>query len=176
MLGEEELESELISTTYFSSLTYQFQFMLDGHPCPGTPTVADIDGNTYGTVWMDNQCWMRENLRTTKYADGNAISYGNGSSTTVGHWYYPNNNAVNKPTYGLLYNWKAVRRNSGASAENPSGVQGICPDGWHVPSDAEWKQMERYVGMNQSDAEGTGFRGDIAAQLCGDQGDDCQEA
>ena len=170
VLGEEELESELISTTYFSSQTYQFQFMLDGHPCPGTPTVADIDGNTYGTVWMDNQCWMRENLRTTKYADGNAISFGNGSSTTVGHWYYPNNSAANKTTYGLLYNWKAVRRNSGASAENPSGVQGICPDGWHVPSDAEWKQMERYVGMNQSDAEGTGFRGDIAAQLCGDAG------
>ena len=170
VLGEEELESELISTTYFSSQTYQFQFMLDGHPCPVTPTVTDIDGNTYGTVWMDNQCWMRENLRTTKYADGNAISYGNGSSTTVGHWYYPNNSAANKLTYGLLYNWKAVRRNSGASAENPSGVQGICPDGWHVPSDAEWKQMERYVGMSQSDAEGTGFRGVIAAQLCGDAG------
>ncbi len=170
VLGDEEVESETISSVNFSSQTYVFQFMLDGHPCPGTPTLTDIDGNTYGTVWMDGQCWMRENLRTTKYADGNAIAYGTGSSATVAHWYYPNNLAANKTTYGLLYNWKAVRRNSGASAENPSGVQGICPDGWHVPSDAEWKQMERYLGMNQYDAEHTGFRGDIAALLCGNTG------
>ncbi len=170
VLGDEEVESETISSVHFSSQTYVFQFMLDGHPCPGTPTLTDIDGNTYGTVWMDGQCWMRENLRTTKYADGSAISYGTGSSATVVHWYYPDNSAANKLTYGLLYNWKAVRRNSGASAENPSGVQGICPDGWHVPSDAEWKQMERYLGMNQYDAESTGFRGDIAAQLCGNTG------
>ena len=170
VLGDEEVESETISSVSFSSQTYTLQFMLDGHPCPGTPTLTDADGNTYGTVWLDGQCWMRENLRTTKYADATSISYGTGSSATVAHWYYPNNSAANKLTYGLLYNWKAVRRNSGASAENPSGVQGICPDGWHVPSDAEWKQMERYLGMNQYDADRTGFRGEIAAQLCGNTG------
>ena len=54
-------------------------------------------------------------------------------------------------TYGLLYNWKAVMRNSSSSSANPSGVQGICPNGWHVPSDAEWKQMEMAVGMSQSE-------------------------
>ena len=46
-----------------------------------------------------------------------------------------------------------------ASSSNPSGVQGICPTGWHVPSDDEWKQLEMYLGMSQSDADNTTWRG-----------------
>ena len=52
---------------------------------------------------------------------------------------------LKKATYGLLYNWKAVTRNSSSSSSNPSNVQGICPTGWHVPSDAEWTQLTNYV-------------------------------
>ena len=48
---------------------------------------------------------------------------------------------------------------AGSSSTNPSGVQGVCPDGWHLPSDAEWKQLEMFLGMSQSDADGTGWRG-----------------
>ncbi len=112
-------------------------------PCPGT--INDVDGNTYNTVGIGAQCWMKENLKTTKYADGTSISQGSDASTTVGYWYYPNNNSSNKATYGLLYNWKAVMRSSSSSSANPSGVQGICPTGWHVPSDAEWTQLTDYV-------------------------------
>lgn len=54
--------------------------------------------------------------------------------------------AANKPNYGLLYNWPAAVREGMGSATNPSGVQGICPDGWHVPSDAEWTQLTSYCG------------------------------
>ena len=89
---------------------------------------------------------MKENLRTTKYADGTMIAEGKTSaSTTTGYWYYPNNNADNKSSFGLLYNWKAVMRNESSSSEAPSGVQGICPNGWHVPSYREWFQLETYL-------------------------------
>ncbi len=118
---------------------------VDAQPCPGTPTVTDVDGNVYNTVQIGGQCWMRENLRTTKYADGTSISQGNSSSYSMSYWSYPNNDASNKETYGLLYNWKAAMRNDTSSDATPSGVQGICPIGWHVPSDAEWKILADYV-------------------------------
>ncbi|MBQ9436438.1 MAG: T9SS type A sorting domain-containing protein [Bacteroidales bacterium] len=121
---------------------------LGGVPCAGTPTVTDRDGNTYKTIQIGEQCWMKENLRTTKYADGTPITQGNNTSasTTVAYWYYPNNNANNKSSFGLLYNWKAVMRNASSSSQNPSGVQGICPNGWHVPSYQEWFQFMGYMG------------------------------
>lgn len=117
----------------------------DGELCPGTPTVTDVDGNTYNTVKIGEQCWMAENLRTTKYADNSLIYQGSGNSTTMGYWYYPNGNPSNKQTYGLLYNWKAVMHGATSSNSIPSGVQGICPSGWHVPSDAEWYQLTNYL-------------------------------
>ena len=113
------------------------------NPCPSTLT--DYDGNIYNTVQIGQQCWMKENLRTTKYADGTSIALGSIPSTTIAYRYYPDNNSSNVNTYGYLYNWKAVMRNSSSSDANPSGVQGICPTGWHVPSDEEWKQLTNYV-------------------------------
>ena len=109
--------------------------------CLGLATVTDYDLNVYNTVQIGNQCWMRENLRSTHYADGTAIASGTTSSATTAY-YYPLQGDF---TYGYLYNWKAVMRSSSSSQSNPSGVQGICPNGWHVPSDAEWDELETYV-------------------------------
>lgn len=109
-------------------------------------TVTDYDGNTYCTVQIGRQCWMAENLRTKSYADGTSIPKGSSESETTAYWCYPDGNSGNASQYGLLYNWKAVMRNASSSSSNPSGVQGICPKGWHVPSDAEWTQLENYVG------------------------------
>ena len=117
----------------------------DGQPCPNAATLTDIDGNIYNTVQIGQQCWMKENLRTTKYADNTDIAQGSSPSTTIAYWYYPNNDASNKPTRGLLYNWPAVMHGAYSSSSNPSNVQGICPTGWHVPSDAEWTQLTDYV-------------------------------
>ena len=114
-------------------------------PCPGVATVTDYDNNTYNTVQIGSQCWMKENLRTTKYADGTAIAKGTSTSTTKAYRYYPNNDSSNVSTYGYLYNWPAVMYNSASSSAYPSGVQGICPTGWHVPSDAEWTQLTTYI-------------------------------
>ena len=121
----------------------------DGQPCPGIAVVTDVDGNAYNTVQLGQQCWMKENLRTTKYADGTSISTSSNISFDIPYWYYPNNNSLNKLTYGLMYNWKALMRNSTSSNSVPSGVQGICPTGWHVPSNAEWTQLTDHV-KNQS--------------------------
>ena len=117
----------------------------DGMPCIGTPTLVDRDDNVYNTVELGEQCWMRENLRTTKYADGVSIPQGVGGSS-IAAWSYPNSASSNMNTYGLLYNYAAVMRNDSPSNNNPSGVQGICPVGWHVPSDAEWVQLINYLG------------------------------
>ena len=103
---------------------------------------------------IGNQCWMKENLRTTHFANGDSISMG---STVYGDfyssasdivYYAPNDSLSNVPAYGLLYNWKTathggVPENSNA---NPSGVQGVCPAGWHLPSTSEAGQLQQYIG------------------------------
>jgi uncharacterized protein (TIGR02145 family) len=81
---------------------------------------------------------MKENLRTTKYADGTTIAQGSSTSSSTRYYY----NLGNAPSYGYLYNWPAVKGPASVSANN----QGVCPDGWHVPSDAEWTQLTEYVG------------------------------
>ena len=135
-----------VGTAYGNEISFITELSpSDGQPCPGTETLTDCDGNTYSTVWIGSQCWMKENLRTTKYADNTSIMQGYEYSSTMAYWYYPNNNSSYKPTYGLLYNWRAVMRSSSSSNANPSGVQGICPTGWHVPSDGEWAQLTDYV-------------------------------
>ncbi len=109
----------------------------------GDLAINDYDGNTYGTVQIGDQCWMRENLRTTHFPNGivipNGIYYNNSSSS-----YYRNSN-VDIETYGLFYNWTAAMNGASSSNSNPSGVQGVCPDGWHIPSTAEWEQLKNYL-------------------------------
>ena len=104
--------------------------------------VADIDGNIYDAVRIGDQVWMAENLRTTKYADGTAIEEGTYTSYDTPLRY---TSSTDVTVYGYLYNWPAVMHGSNSSTDNPSGVQGICPNGWHVPSDAEWTQLTNYV-------------------------------
>lgn len=115
----------------------------DGKPCPGTATVKDYDGNTYETVQIGQQCWMKENLHTTHYADGSIIAQGGETkSQTKAYWNY---NGIDD----LVYNWAAVMHGADPTSKNPSGVQGICPSGWHVPSDAEWSQLINYVDSQE---------------------------
>ncbi|MCH7658220.1 MAG: fibrobacter succinogenes major paralogous domain-containing protein [Bacteroidetes bacterium] len=137
-------------------------------------TVTDYDGNTYNTVQIGNQVWMAENLKVTHYPDGTAIQLVEDNSawdalgyTDKAYCYY-DNSSTNGDTYGALYTWAASMNGAGSSDANPSGVQGVCPDGWHLPSDAEWKQLEMFLGMSQSEADDTGYRGtDEGSQLAG---------
>ena len=115
-------------------------------PGCGLTPVTDYDGNVYNVLQFGIQCWMKENLRTTHYADGTAIEHAvSESSDSVAYYYYPDNRYYNQTTYGLLYNWPALMNGADFSNSYPSGVQGICPNGWHVPSAAEWEQFRNYV-------------------------------
>ncbi len=113
---------------------------------------TDMDNNVYTSMQIGEQIWMKENLRTTSYNDGSSIP----NITNISQWrslttgaysWYQNNETANKEPYGALYNWYAV--NTGK----------LCPTGWHVPSDAEWKQLEMHLGMSQATADQTQWRG-----------------
>ena len=118
----------------------------DGQPCQNTPTVTDYDGNTYTTVKVGCQCWLKENLRTTHYADGTEIPMGGdvASNTDPEYWNHPECN-LGLQERGYLYNWIAVMKNEPELGEVDTLVQGICPDGWHVPSVADWYRMTDYL-------------------------------
>lgn len=130
-------------------------------PAPPTPalTVTDVDGNTYTTVTIGSQVWMAENLRTTRYRDGTAIPNVTDNAVwpqlTTAAWCYYENNVANDASYGKLYN--------GYAAADPN----ICPEGWHLPSDAEWQQLEAFLGMPPDSLGQTGWRG--AAENIGGQ-------
>ncbi|MBR5983708.1 MAG: hypothetical protein IK025_08335 [Bacteroidales bacterium] len=103
--------------------------------------VDERDGNHYGAIKIGSQIWMTENLRY----EGN-IPLGSETSYTTAYRYYPDNNSSNVATYGYLYNWPAAMNGASSSSANPSGVQGICPNGWHLPSKAEWSQLTTVLG------------------------------
>ena len=111
----------------------------------GQLRVEDPDGNFYGTVQIGTQCWMKENLRTTHYADGEEITLSTATTNANPSYFYPGGNPANVANFGLLYNWAAAMHGASASAAIPSGVQGVCPDGWHLPSSAEFNALMTYV-------------------------------
>ena len=131
--------------------------------------VTDIDGNVYDAVRIGNQVWMAQNLRTTRFANGDAIPEGQTATYTEPYRYAPNGNESNVTEYGYLYNWAAVMHGEVSSITNPSGVQGVCPEGWHVPSDAEWTQLTDYVS-SQSEYVCSGNGENIAKALAADHG------
>lgn len=127
--------------------------------------LTDYDGNNYQTVIIGNQTWMSENLKVTHYADGTAIplventSFWDNLTQTDKAYCWNDNNAGTGNIYGGLYTWAGATNGEGSSSSNPSGVQGVCPTGWHLPSDAEWKQLEMFLGMDQTQADAEGWRG-----------------
>ena len=100
--------------------------------------VTDYDGNKYSTVKIGNQYWMVENLRAVHYSNGVKIeevyAYGNDES--------------NVAKFGRLYTWDAI-----------ASPHGISPAGWHIPTEEEWQELERYIGMEQGEIEKLGWRG-----------------
>ena len=115
-------------------------------------TVTDYDGNTYQAIKINNQCWMAENLKVTHYSNGDAIHLITSgtiwgaladNNTDDAFCYYDNNSSSE---YGALYTWAAAMGDNGVSSNtNPSQVQGVCPNGWHLPSDAEWTELTDYL-------------------------------
>ena len=101
-------------------------------------TVTDVDGNIYKTIKIGDQWWMAENLKVIHYRNGELIS---------DVWVY-DDNETNAESYGRLYSWHAV-----------NDSRNIAPSGWHIPTDAEWKELEMQIGMSRSEADDDGYRG-----------------
>lgn len=101
--------------------------------------VTDIDGNVYKTVKIGNQEWMAENLNVGHYRNGDSILKINdkyeSSSYETGAWCYYDNDSKNEKPYGKLYDWYAV-----------NDTRGLAPEGWHIPSDAEWTELINFLG------------------------------
>ena len=132
----------------------------------------EYQGYDYETVQIGQQCWFAENLRNENYQNGDAIP----SELSASEWSSTNSGAVtlygeginecawNSPAtdacdelwslmeYGRLYNWHAV-----------GDARGLCPNGWHVPSDEEWMILEMSLGMTEIAASNAGYRGDDQA-------------
>jgi uncharacterized protein (TIGR02145 family) len=109
------------------------------------------EGYSYSTVQIGDQCWFSENCRYLP-----EVSPSNEGNSTDPYYYVYGyegtdveaaKSTENYQTYGVLYNWPAVM------------TEGICPSGWHIPTDEEWQTMEISLGMSESEAAGTGWRG-----------------
>jgi uncharacterized protein (TIGR02145 family) len=107
--------------------------------CRGTPTVTDVDGNIYNTVQIGTQCWTQSNLKVSKYRNGDNIPTGLSDSawqnSTSGAYAIYNDDPSNNALYGKLYNHYAA-----------TDSRGLCPTGWHVPTDGEWTILENHLG------------------------------
>ena len=119
-------------------------------------TVSDADGNSYKTVKIGDQWWMCENLRVKQFQDGSAITnIGNIDQDSVwANATEPAYSVINDTLYGCLYNSFAVK-----------DARKLAPTGWHIPSDEEWKTMEKTIGMSQSQSNQLAWRGTNEAEL-----------
>ncbi len=100
-------------------------------------TVTDADGNTYNTIVVGTKCWMAENLNIGTMVNGSSDQTNN---TTIEKYCY-NDNTANCDTLGGLYHWDEMMQ-----YVTTEGTQGICPTGWHLPTDAEWTTLTDYLG------------------------------
>jgi uncharacterized protein (TIGR02145 family) len=145
---------------YSFFLTGGIFILTDCHHRSESNTVKDIDGNVYRTVEIGKFRWMAENLKTTTYNNGTVIPNVQEQSEWIrlnsGAYSPYKNEKSYADTFGLLYNWYAV--NTGK----------LCPEGWRVPTDKEWKELEGYAdtkyGIGDTLWNKEGLRGFDAGQ------------
>ena len=157
-----------LNTALFLTITIVFLILITNNSLStnsfdcGTDSVTDIDQNTYKTVAIGEQCWMAENLKTTKYSDGESIpspesetEWRDAGNSKMGAYSCYGNNKENCEVYGALYNVYAVS-------------EGLCPEGWYVPTDGDWKELERHLGVKEEELNRLYWRGSIATELSGE--------
>ncbi|MCC6600267.1 MAG: hypothetical protein IT223_06295 [Crocinitomicaceae bacterium] len=130
--------------------------------CGGQTSLTDSrDSQVYPIVSIGMQCWMAANLN---FGTTLGISSTQSNNGTVEKFCYADV-ASNCTTYGGLYQWAESVGYASTTNNVPSGVQGVCPSGWHVPSDAEWKILETSIGMSPSEVNGGEWRGSLGGEL-----------
>ncbi len=145
-------EPSICGCTDPAASNYNPNATIDDCSCESADTVTDIDGNTYTSITVCDQEWMAENLKVTHYQNGDPIPTGFTNSewinlnnpATGAYAVYPWDNDDESlatcggdcaEVYGNLYNWYAV-----------DDTRDICPEGWHVPTDAEWTELTDCLG------------------------------
>jgi uncharacterized protein (TIGR02145 family) len=108
--------------------TFTIGFEVVSGPGPN----VDYGGETYQTVVIGTQTWFARNLNYDVPDNTTDVCY--------------NNSADSCAKYGRLYKWETAMNGSSSSSSKPSGVRGVCPAGWHIPSDTEWTRLTDYVG------------------------------
>ena len=129
------------------SLTF---FQLSKNPCQGTPYVTDADGNTYPTIQIGDQCWMAKNLNTGRYVASTVdyMDHSNLSDNGIIEKYCWGNDPHNCDLYGGLYDWDEAM-----GYTDTEGTRGICPEGWHLPSDNDWKTLNNFYKYGDAGAQ-----------------------
>ncbi|OYT14512.1 MAG: hypothetical protein B7C24_17935 [Bacteroidetes bacterium 4572_77] len=125
-------------------------FKVEGSSSQCGQLIVNYAEQVYHTVRIGNQCWMQENLNIGTRININQKMQDN----SFFEKYCYDNNEINCDIYGGLYQWDEMMQYS-----TQESAQGICPNGWHIPSDNEWKEMEIFLGMKQRKANNTGWRG-----------------
>jgi uncharacterized protein (TIGR02145 family) len=123
---------------------------------PKTDSIIDIrNSQVYSVVKQGQQWWMQENLNIGDQISGSLNESDNG----IIEKYCFDNNPGNCNIYGGLYKWNEMMDYYPSENGNPGTIQGICPVGWHLPTDEEWKEFEIYIGLSRTDADKYGWRG-----------------
>jgi uncharacterized protein (TIGR02145 family) len=139
--------SGVIEDTPLTNTTYEFD-IFEGIPCPGIPTIT-YEGQVYNTVLIGAQCWLKENLNVGTMIPGTQEMVDN---DTIEKYCY-NDEEDSCDVYGGLYQWDEMMQ-----YVTTEGTQGICPTGWHLPTDAEWCTLEQEVDTTIT-CSSTGWRG-----------------
>lgn len=119
-------------------------------------TVTDVDGNTYKTVKIGDQWWMCENLRVKHFNDGASLSFieNQNQDTLWAQSTEPIYSFINDSLLGCYYNHLAIQ-----------DTRKLAPEGWHIPSDEEWKTLEKTIGMSENQSNQLAWRGTNEAEL-----------
>lgn len=120
-------------------------------PC-GCGEPIEFHGEIYQTVFVAGQCWFAENLKSSAYQNGDELTY----FDNLEDWYSANSGAFiaynqseqNEDIFGFMYNFFAIQDS-----------RGICPSGWHIPSDTEWMNLEEALDMDPNEVNAFGWRG-----------------
>jgi uncharacterized protein (TIGR02145 family) len=118
-------------------------------------TLTDVDGRIYKTVKIGDQWWMAENLAVTHFNDGTPLDFYalSDADSLWANAATPSYTVINDSLFGYLYNFHVVE-----SSKN------IAPEGWHVPTDEDWKILEREIGMSIDESNALGWRGTNEAE------------
>ena len=157
-LSEPTDEKDAATKAYVDALEARLDYLEDLLVEEGVLPIKDIDGNTYKVVKIGEQVWMAENLRVTRFPNGNEIPYVEddaewgalGDNNTDIAFCFQGNNP--ESPYGAFYTWSAAMNGAASSNTNPSNVQGVCPDGWHLPSADEFTELVAFIASDGYEA------------------------